>query len=251
MLTSSSQLLWEILLLPGGFLAGLVNVLAGGGSFLTLPLLMATGLPLEMANATNRLSVLLQGGLATFEYRRKGQLDTGLYKKLLPPILAGALIGAYLATKLDPAHLRQVFGAIFLLMAGLLLIRARIKRPESKPPHALRYPALFLIGIYGGFIQAGVGLWILIGASSLFSVSVLRTNSVKLPLTLTFTVPALLIFLQADMVRWFPGMLLAIGTVLGTLVGVRMTLKGGEKVILRAVLVVLILTGTHLLFSPP
>ncbi len=244
-----SELFWLALLLPTGFVAGVINVLAGGGSFLTLPVLIASGLPVHVANGTNRISVVVQGVFAAANYHKKGQFDPALYKKLLPPILLGSLIGAALATQIDPARLRTVFGVLFLAMAAILLVRARFKKPPSTSPHPLRYPALFLVGIYGGFIQAGVGLWILLASTSLFAADTIKANSVKLPLTLTFTTPALLIFLQADMVRWVPGLILALGTVLGTFVGVRLSLKGGATLILRAVTLVLFVTGMRLLFS--
>jgi uncharacterized membrane protein YfcA len=240
--------LWLFLLLPTGFVAGVINVLAGGGSFLTLPVLIAAGLPLPIANGTNRISVVVQGIFATASYHQKGEFDAALYKRLLPPLLLGALLGAFLATKIDPRHLRTVFGVLFLLMATVLLVRAKQESAPSTKQHPLRYPALFFVGMYGGFIQAGVGLWILLASTGLFAADTLKANSVKLPLTLTFTAPALLIFLQADAVRWIPGLVLALGTVLGTSVGVRLSIQGGAPLILRAVTVVLILTGVRLLF---
>src|SRR5690606_24663876 len=98
----------------------------------------------------------------------------------------------------------------------------------------------FLIGVYGGFLQAGVGLWILLSTTSLLGQDALRTNTVKLPLVMTFTLPAVVIFLFAGQIRWLPGVLLGVGNVLGTFVGVRLTLEGGARLILRAVMVVLL-----------
>lgn len=243
-----SETLWLFLLLPTGFIAGVINVLAGGGSFLTLPVLIASGLPLPIANGTNRISVVVQGIFAATSYHQKGEFDSALYKRLLPPVLLGALLGAALATKIDANHLRTVFGVLFLFMAGVLVVRTKAGKIPSGKLHPLRYPALFLVGVYGGFIQAGVGLWLLLTSTGLFAADTLKANSVKLPLTLTFTAPALLIFLQADMVRWVPGLILALGTVLGTSVGVRLSIQGGAPLILRAVTVVLTITGVRLLF---
>jgi uncharacterized membrane protein YfcA len=242
-----SETLWLFLLLPTGFVAGIINVLAGGGSFITLPVLIASGLPLHIANGTNRISVVVQGIFAAADYHKKGEFDAALYKTLLPPVLVGAMVGAALATKIDPEHLRSVFGVLFLIMAASLLFRSK-KKDVAPKLHPLRYPALFVVGMYGGFIQAGVGLWILLTSTGLFAADTLKANSVKLPLTLTFTAPALLIFLQADMVRWIPGLVLALGTVLGTAVGVRLSIQGGAPLILRAVTVVLLVTGIRLLF---
>jgi uncharacterized membrane protein YfcA len=244
----SSETIWLLLLLPAGFVAGVINVLAGGGSFLTLPVLIASGLPVHVANGTNRISVVVQGLFATRDYHKKGAFDAKLYKKLLPPVLLGSILGAYLATIVDPHELERVFGVLCLAMAIVLVVRPSKREKASGKLHPLRYPGLFVVGIYGGFIQAGVGLWILLSSTALFGVDALKANTVKLPLTLTFTVPAVFIFLQADMVEWVPGCILAFGTVLGAMVGVRLSLEGGEKLIRRAVTAVLVVTGVHLLW---
>jgi uncharacterized protein len=166
----------------------------------------------------------------------------------LPALVLGAVVGAFSATFIDPERLRTTFGVLFLVMAVALMTRSRWSKNSAPRLHPLRYPALFLVGVYGGFIQAGVGLWILLASTGLFAADAVRANSVKLPLTLTFTFPALLIFLHADMVHWIPGLILALGTVLGTFVGVRLSLRGGAPLIFRAVTVVLFATGLRLLF---
>lgn len=229
-------------------MAGVINVLAGGGSFLTLPVLIAAGLPVHIANGTNRISVVFQGVFAAASFQKKGEFDAMLYKQLLPPLLLGAVVGAFLATFIDPEGLRTTFGVLFLVMAFALLTRSHWSKKAEPRLHPLRYPALFIVGVYGGFIQAGVGLWILLASTGLFASDAVRANSVKLPLTLTFTFPALLIFLHADMVHWIPGLILALGTVLGTVVGVRLSIRGGAPLIFRAVTVVLFATGIRLLF---
>ncbi len=250
------SLFFLLLLVPAGFVAGVVNVVAGGGSFLTLPALMAAGLPVHIANGTNRVAVVLQAIVATAVYRKEDAFDAALYKKLLPPLLLGALCGAGLATVLDPERLRRVFGALFVAM-GLVLALRQVRPPRSGSGRLgrlgrrplLHLPLFFLIGVYGGFLQAGVGLWILLSTTSLLGQDALRTNTVKLPLVMTFTLPAVVIFLFAGQIRWLPGVLLGVGNVLGTFVGVRLTLEGGARLILRAVMVVLLGTGLYLLLG--
>lgn len=241
-------MLWWLLLLPAGFAAGIMNVLAGGGSFLTLPVLIASGLPVHIANGTNRISVIAQGLFATAKYQKSGEFDVRIFKKLLPPLLVGAATGAYLATQIDPKSLQQTFGVLFLVMSLTLLFRSKLAKGSLETPHPLRYPALFVVGMYGGFIQAGVGLWLLIAATTLFQIPALKANAVKLALTLTFTIPAFVIFWHAGMVAWIPGCILAVSTVLGTIVGVRLSIRGGVNLIWRAVTAVLFVTGVRLLF---
>jgi len=105
---------------------------------------------------------------------------------------------------------------------------------------------LFAIGIYGGFLQAGVALFILLISVRFFGHSALRINAIKLPLVMTFTVPAFVIFVLAGQVRWWPGLLLATGSSLGSFLGVRLTMHWGEELIMRAVTIILIITGIGL-----
>ena len=252
-----SELIYLGLLFPAGILAGIVNVIAGGGSFLTLPVLMAVGLPVDIANGSNRISVVLQGMYATVDFQKKGAFDRKLYQRFLPWLMLGSFLGAYLATILDPDSLKRIFGVLFLMMGVCLVFTQLRAKADDTPstlahfinrtPLAIRYSALFFVGVYGGFIQAGVGLFILLVGSTLLGLDTVKVNAVKLPLTLTFTVPALLLFIYADMVAWIPGLILAAGTLVGTKIGVGLTIKGGHKLIWRSVTVVLLLTGINLL----
>ncbi len=257
---TNSEFAYLLLLFPAGAVAGTINVIAGGGSFLSLPVLMAAGLPVDIANGTNRISVVVQGVFATVDFKKKGAFDGPLYRKFLPWLLGGALIGAYGATRIDPQRLKSIFGVVFVLMGSYMLLKTfprknRVQQTKEDDPWfaglplGVRYAALLLVGIYGGFIQAGVGLWILLTGSSLLRLDTIKVNAIKLPLTLTFTVPALILFLQAGMVRWLPGLILAAGTLVGAKIGVSLSIQGGQKLILRAVTGVLLVTGTHLLLA--
>lgn len=242
---------WEWLLIPAGFVAGVINVLAGGGSFLILPLLMATGLPLGLANGTNRIAVVLQALVATTSYLRRAPLDRRLFGAMFPPLAIGALLGAYLATQLDPKSLERVFGLLFLVMGAVLLRGVGEKAPKRLSPRLLRIfklPALLLVGTYGGFLQAGVGLWIVVVAVSFFETDPVKANGVKLPLVLAFTIPSLFVFAQSGQLDVRRGLMLAIGTVLGALVGVRLALRGGRRLIMRATIALMWITGLVLLF---
>lgn len=250
------------LLIPAGVITGMVNVVAGGGSFLSLPLLLAIGLPADVANGTNRVAVIVQAFVAGSAYRSEGKLDWRLFRRLLPPLFIGAIGGALLATWMDPRKLSFTFGVLFLatgmwlLGRDLLSARGKLAAPEGEvdqvlPPiagKAWKEPVLlFLIGIYGGFLQAGVALFVLLVCVRLFGESALRMNAIKLPLVMTFTVPSFLIFIGAGQVAWWPGLLLAFGSVIGSLLGVRLTMSRGPTFIMRAAMVVLLVTGVALI----
>lgn len=241
---------FELLLVPVGFVAGIINVIAGGGSFLVLPVLVASGLSLGVANGTNRVAVLLQAFIATLSYARREPFDRALFGRLLPPLALGAAFGAVLATRLNPQSLARIFGILFIAMALVLhrsdalgALGARFPRMSTR----LALPCLLAIGIYGGFLQAGVGLWIVTAAATFFGADAVRANGVKLPLVLVFTLPPLVIFVSSDQVDIRRGVLLGLGTTLGALAGVRLAFQGGARLIQRATIVFMALTGLALL----
>jgi uncharacterized membrane protein YfcA len=236
------------LLIPAGVITGMVNVVAGGGSFLSLPLLLAIGLPADVANGTNRVAIIVQAFVAGGAYRSEGKLDWRLFRRLLPPLFVGAIGGALLATWMDPTWLlwRDVFSAKGKEKA----LESEPEQPRGPiPGRAWKEPALlFLLGIYGGFLQAGVALFVLLVCVRLFGESALRMNAIKLPLVMTFTVPSFLIFIGAGQVAWWPGLLLAGGSVVGSLLGVRLTMSRGPTFIMRAAMIVLLVTGVALVW---
>lgn len=249
---------WDLLVIAAGFVGGAANVIAGGGSFLTLPALMAAGLPINIANGTNRLAILVQALLATREFRQAGHLDKRLFWALLPALTLGALVGAYAATLLNPNRLRWVIGLLFLIM-GIQSVFSNLKAAQSPsqasaklaltPQYSplIRQMSLFAIGLYAGFLQAGATLWLVLAAAAFYKVDHLRANAVKLPLVLVFTIPALGLFLYAQQVDWYRGGLLCLGTVFGTHYGVKWTLKGGAQFIKKAITFVMLITGAVLL----
>ncbi len=252
---------WDLLVIAAGFIGGAANVIAGGGSFLTLPALMAAGLPIASANGTNRLAILVQAVIATRKFKESGHLDRRLFWQLLPALVVGAAIGAYAATVMDPTSLRWLIGLLFLLMGGVNLIREQLQKPhpESETQKRkgsritdslwLRFLCIFAIGLYAGFLQAGATLWLVIAAVEFYRVDHLKANAVKLPLVLVFTLPALVLFIVADQVEWYRGFLLCLGTVFGTHYGVKWSLKGGANLIKKAVQIVMLMTGAFLLLQ--
>ena len=120
-----------VLLIGGGGLAGVVNTLAGGGSFLTVPLLIMLGLPGSVANGTNRVGVLLQCGTALWRFRSEGQLDLRRGLPVLVPVVIGSWIGASGIARLDATAFERVFGAVMLV---LLIPTLRGSRARSPPP---------------------------------------------------------------------------------------------------------------------
>lgn len=240
------------LLLLAGFAAGLINVMAGGGSFLLLPVLIGLGLPANVANGTMRVGVITQSAAAIATFRRKGVDTQAISSSLAPAMLVGALVGSWLATQIADDTFKPVVGVVLIAWAIVLLVKPdRFLRPpdHERPPSAITHGLCGLIGIYGGFLQAGVGFPLIALLSGHLGYDLVRSNSSKVTLTLAFTLIALPVFIFADQIAWTPALILAVTTMLGAWAGVRWQLDKGSELVRWFVLVTVAVSGTAMLIS--
>lgn len=247
-----SHLLLLIAVPITGFAAGFVNTLAGNGSLLTLPVLILLGLPANVANGTNRVGVLLQNVVAVTTFRRHGALDTTGAWRLVAPAVLGSLVGAALAVDLNEALLRKIIAALMLVMLGIMLLKP--ERWMAEHPGERWLPAwaelamVFAIGVYGGFIQAGVGIFLVTGLVLGSGFTLVTANALKNLIVLILTVAALAVFVVNDQVRWELGLLLAAGQATGAWVAVRMAVKRGARFV-RSIVIVVIVVAASALFA--
>jgi uncharacterized membrane protein YfcA len=227
--------LFSILLLGlTGFIAGGINTVAGGGSNLTLPALMMFGLPADIANGTNRLSVLMQCIVGVAGYNKHKMLDRPAAIPILIPCILGGAFGALLAAILPNLFLKPVLLLTILCMSIVILIRPETIAPmpgatELSPNQNKKaWWSLFAAGIYGGFVQAGVGFILLAALAGGLRYNLLRANALKTLCALAFTVIALAIFVAFDQVWWLPGIILACGSMLGAHLAVKIAVKASQ-----------------------
>jgi uncharacterized membrane protein YfcA len=218
------------ILAAAGMLATVVNVVAGGGGMLVLPALMALGLPADVANGTYRLGVVTQSIAGTAALHREGRLDTRSIVPILIPTVLGAIVGALLATWIARELLKPILLATMIAMAALIAFRRQtLIAPEGaalSPSQAPRsYLGLFAAGVYGGFIQAGVGFLLLGVLVGTLRHSLISANALKLVIILVFGTVALGIFTWAGLVAWPPAIVLALASIIGARLGVRLMLK--------------------------
>jgi uncharacterized membrane protein YfcA len=213
-----------------GLAAGMINVIAGGGSFLTLPVLILAGLPPGIANATNRVGILIQNVGAVWGFHRYRMLNWDSLRWAAIPATAGSFLGVWLALVIPDALFQKILA--FLMVGVTLFLLWEPGRPGNPQANPSRRVWLFLaftgVGVYGGFVQAGVGFLIL-AATSAVGLDLVRGNAVKVLCILVFTAVSLPVFAYHGMIWWVPGLVLAAGNVLGGLVGVRMTVLRGHR----------------------
>lgn len=237
-----------------GIVVGFVNVMAGGGSVLSLPLLMFLGLPAGIANGTNRISILLTSivGIYTFKKDKK-QGDVSLKSSLrfLVPAVVGAIIGAMFAVDIDHELLKRIIGILLVVFFFILLYKPKrwlqgndVLKEEK---HWWQAPLFFLIGLYGGFIQAGAGIFFLTSLVLGAGYDLLRANMLKLIIILLYTPFVFAIFLYNNQVDWALGVSLGIGTIIGSYVGTKVALKQGAQFVRYILLTVIVFSAAKFL----
>jgi uncharacterized membrane protein YfcA len=235
-----------------GFGAGFINTLAGSGSLITLPLLIFLGLPANVANGTNRVGVLFQNVVAVNSFNRQKMLHVRGGLQLAAPAIVGSIIGAQIAVNLDEELMRRTIGALMVVMLAVILIRPR-RWLEGRPEALKSRPGwgqmliFFAIGIYGGFIQAGVGIFLLAGLVLSVGYDLVRANAVKVLIVLCFTISALAVFVLNDQVDWGVGFLLAIGNSVGGWVAARMAMERGATFVRWLLIGVVTVSAANLL----
>ncbi len=251
----SLSLLHLFLLVIAGVIAGFVNTLAGGGSFLTLPALMMLGMPADVANGTNRVGVLIQSLAGVKGFDRHGMFDRAAVVSVLAPTLTGALAGAVTASYLPTTILKPVLLVTMILMAVVMVVKPSVvsppegtvpKRPSESPSG---YAWLFFAGLYGGFIQAGVGFILLVALSGALRYDLIRANALKMACTALFSIVALSVFVLRDQVQWLPGLVLALAQVIGVQLSVRFALRVSQTVLRWLLLVMVIAVSVAAWFS--
>ena len=230
-----------VLLLAGGLAAGVVNAMAGGGSLLTVPLLVFAGVPGNVANGSNRIGILASMAAATATFRSLGFSDWARVLPVLVPVASGSVVGAVLVGRLADETFEQVFGFLMVPVVIISLrppaVRAVADGEGWSGPLAM--VAFFGIGVYGGAFQVGIGL-LLVLALSRSGLDLVAANSIKVIVIMVVTLAALPVFVVGNSIDWLPALVLAAGFATGGALGARLAVAGGEKVI-RPVLVLAVL----------
>jgi uncharacterized protein len=237
-------------LAAAGLVAGVLNVLAGGGSFLTLPLLLFLGLPAAEANGTNRVGVMVHGMGAVWGFHRHRVLNWQWALGVSVPALAGAALGAWAALVVpDPAFRRILSVAMLALTLWTVAAPSYAARTEVRAAWSPAVVAgLFVVGLYGGFLQAGVGFLVL-AVTSFAGLDLVRGNAVKVLSVLALTLLSLAIFAGSGAVHWWYGLALGVGNLAGALIGVRLTVLRGHRWLQRVVTATIIVFAIALWFS--
>ncbi len=219
-----------------GIISGFINTIAGSGSLLSLPVLMFMGLPANVANGTNRVAILLQSivGVGGFKQKKVFEWHDGLW--FLIPSVIGALLGSMMAVNLDTLLMNRIIGGLLVVMFFIILLKpekwlkAEAEGVKAKPTF-LSFVIFFAVGFYGGFIQAGVGFFLLAGLVVGAGFDLLKANAIKVFIVLAYTIVALVVFIYNKQVNYFLGLTLGAGSMFGAWVATHYAVKWGANFI--------------------
>jgi uncharacterized membrane protein YfcA len=240
-----------ILLFGVGAVSGFMNVVAGGGSTLTLPALIFLGLTSSAANGTNRIAILAQNISAIYSFHLDKYSNYKLSLKLSLFTLPGAIAGAVIAVNIDDDLFQTILGIIMIGVVISMLIpnpKANNLFTGSEKISWLVYVIMGFIGFYIGFIQAGVGFIIMAVLFYLMKMNLITVNMHKVFIVFIAVIPSLIVFVITNNVNWLLGIILAAGNASGAWWAAKLSIKKGEKFI-RIFLMVTILIMALKLFK--
>lgn len=241
------------LLVVVGFAVGFINTIAGGGSLLSLPVLIFLGLPPSVANGTNRVAIVIQTASAVAGFKSKGVSTFPFNAYLGISALLGAIIGANIAVDVDGALFNRILAIIMVTVILIIVFK-----PKTSALHAMERRsgkhlwigiiAFFFFGIYGGFINAGLGFVIILFLHFVNHMTLVRANATKVAVVFIYMLSALVVFAINDKVDWIVGLVLAIGNAAGAWVSSRYSVKKGDRFIKAFIVVMVAVMAVKLWF---
>lgn len=232
-----------------GIFCGFLNVVAGGGSLISLPFLVFLGLDASTANATNRVAILLQNLVAVGQFRKDRVFSFREAVPLALPAVLGAIAGTMLAIQIDERFLKITIAILISVMAVLLVAKPRMweTRKETTWPAWARWLVFFCIGAYGGFIQAGVGFLLIWGLAGVIGYDLVKANALKVTIVLSYTLLSFAIFFSHGLVNLELGLALAVGSMAGGWIGTRFSVVKGNKWIRYVLVVMVVISAARML----
>ncbi len=238
-------------LIISGTLVGFINTLAGGGTVISLSLFLFLGLPIGVANGTNRIAIVMQNLMSAGMFRRQKILDLRKASWLALPAVIGSLLGAQIAAEVNKTVIERAFAVILLLMIFFMLVKPSAylhgdKTRQERPVSYVQIFIFFLIGIYGGFIQVGVGYFLLAALVLGAGFDLVKANAIKVWIVLLYSPFALAVFIYNGDVNWTFGLIHGLGNIIGAYIASGMAVSKGVNFVKWVIIAVIIITSAQL-----
>lgn len=247
------ELLTAILVLVVGLFAGIVNTVVGGGSLISVPLLIISGLPVQDAIGTNRFAMIFNSGVAAIDYHKEVKYEIRML--LIPTLFAsiGSVLGANIVLQFNEGLLEYVIAIFMIIMGGIIFYKKKLGlKKETKRFTRKKYYFIilmsFALGVYGGFYGAGVSTMFSFLFVSFLGINFLKSAGITRFIVTSLSVVATLIFFLNFKIKFLYGGLLTISFILGAKIGVRLAVKAGNLWIRRFIIFLVMITSMKLIF---
>ncbi|HMI89674.1 MAG TPA: TSUP family transporter [Polyangiaceae bacterium] len=244
------------LLAAVAFVAGVVDGIAGGGGLISLPALLAAGLPPHIALGTNKGQSTFGTFSALIQYARAGLVDPRRARWMFPLGFAGSLAGAALVLLVRPDQLRPLVLVLLIGVAAFLAFRPPVAHPAGHPPppHAALWAALIALvgGLYDGFFGPGAGTFLIVALVGLVGLTLTRATAEAKVVNWAANFGALIVFASRGVTVWRIALPMAAGSLAGGYVGAHVAMKGGDRLVRYVVLAVvtaLVAKQAHALYG--
>ncbi|KAB5491859.1 MULTISPECIES: sulfite exporter TauE/SafE family protein [Flagellimonas] len=242
-----------LLLVAVGFAVGFINTVAGGGSLLSLPTLIFLGLPAAVANGTNRVAIVVQTAMSTAGFKSKGVSTYPFNVYLGFASFLGSIIGAYIAVDINGETFNRILSMVMLAVVIIIIFKPKMRAEDMEERLTGKYlwvsvVVFFLFGIYGGFINAGLGFLMMLYTHYVNRMNLVRSNATKVVVVFIYMLSALAVFALNDKVNWKMGLILAIGNGSGAWVASRFSVQKGDGFIKTFLVVVVVIMAVKLWF---
>jgi uncharacterized membrane protein YfcA len=239
------------LLALAAFAAGLVDAVAGGGGLVTVPALLAAGLPPHLAVATNKGQAVFGSGAALLRFARAGMVDSARARVAFPAGFAGSLLGAALLLRVSPAVLRPLVLAL-LVAVGLFTAfqprnaQARAPKPGAALPVSPARASVaaagiaFVIGAYDGFFGPGTGTFLILAFVLVLGDGLARASGEAKAVNFASNLAGVVLFASRGVIVWQVALPMAVAQFAGATVGAHLTVRHGDAFVRKAILVVVL-----------
>lgn len=240
--------MFYIILFLLGMIASFVNMLSGGGSILVLGYMMLMGIEPAVANATNRVGVLISCGSGAVTFRSEKFSDVKQSLKFSIFAVPGAIAGAFFSVKITSEVFEVLLSIIMIFLLITMFLPKKSYNKITPLQGKLMYPAMFFVGLYGGFIQVGVGVLIAATLRHLGNLNLLKMSMHRVFIVFIFTIPVIIIFILSGKINWIYAAVLSAGNALGSWLTVKLALKKGEILVKIGMAITMCLMGIKFIF---
>ena len=246
------ELSWQVitLLVFSGIIVGIINTLAGGGTILTITMFTSMGLPITMANGTNRIAVVLQNLTSSLTFIKKRMLDVKAGLLLSIPTVVGNILGSMLAMRLDEVIFKWCMGVVLAIILIYMIFdrhKTHIHGGHSLKLNPWHYVWFFLIGFYGGYIYIGLGYLVLAITIWTLNLDIITADILKGFVIFVSSPFSMLVFMYNDQVDYAYGLLHGLGNIIGAFLASHYAIGWGVRFVRIFTIVVVVICFMDLL----